>query len=937
MTAAGPEPPRLGRLLVRVRPLGERRAEVEADLEELFARRVAVLGRRRAAWRYLADAASLWFHHRPELAPVRSRRGAGNHLRHDIVYTFRLCRRQPGLFGVVVGGLTLAVGLSTTVFSIVDGALLRAGIPDPQSVFGVVMTPNRDLANVTGGDSAMSGQWLYSDYRVVQDGFEDVALAAAARDRRRLRLHPGGDGPADSGVGGGHAFTLGLAVSGNYFAVLGGAAEVGRVLNAQDDDPAAPRVIVVSDPFWSSRLGHDRDIVGGTVWLDDEPYTVVGVAARGFAPNADDHQPPAFWVSLGSQAQWWAAEQAALRDARRARLASLGPAERGEADGPISIAQLQALLSVPPRTWNPPVDVVGRAAPRLTRDQTRAEIEARAASVVEDPPPGRPLVTLRPFHALGGGRDGAMAIGLIGAAITLTVLVAAANLANVSLASAAGRSREIGTRLALGASRGRIVCQLLTESLILGGCGAGLGLLLALWMTPICARFVHVLPTIDVTPSPAVYGLVLVAGLSAGLGSGLAPARLLRRGSLLSALKTDRQGAPTGCPPGRLRAVLVGAQAAASIVLLVLAALLTRSAVRAVTIDLGFDPDRVVSFSASFGRGTDDAQERAYWHTAIDRLRAMPGVAGVAEATAVPFAESASSRSDGVAVHRNWTSAEYFDTVGLRILRGRAYTADEVTTGAAVAVVSASLAHRYWGGANPIGSTLTRVWGHDDPSGRPPSLTAKPAGTRVIGVVSDAVMAIGNADALTIYMPLRSTLAGRVIVRTAGNAGAQARPIRTVLEALNPDPGFRVLTRLARDDFDEAMGPSRILAVLASVIGVSTLVLAAIGLFGVTAFAVTERRQEVGVRMTLGATSAAILAMLLKEGLRPVVVGLGSGVVLALVAGRVIQRALFGVGTHDPLAIAAAIVVLLGAATAAIGIPARRAAGLDPAATLRES
>ena len=371
--------------------------------------------------------------------------------------------------------------------------------------------------------------------------------------------------------------------------------------------------------------------------------------------------------------------------------------------------------------------------------------------------------------------------------------------------------------------------------------------------------------------------------------------------------------------------------------------------------DLGLDTSRLLKVTVDLGRGYDNARAANYWDDALTRLRAMPGVTGAALATIAPFegihapqrlANSAPATVGGYLrgvsprfVDRNQTAAEYFATIGSPVLRGRTYTQEEVRSGAPVAVISLSLAREFWGAEDPIGSGLERVWGADDAPGDPyaGSVLRKPKGTRIVGVVGDTVTLLRNYDVPTIYMPLPDTELQhvRLIVTTRSDPQSLAGPIRSALLALDPNTDPQPM--LAQTGLDRELSTSRILAFLTSVIGITAFGLAVIGLLGVTTFVVGQRRHEVSVRMALGASRADVVGLLLRDSLRPVVIGLIAGLVLALLIGHVIRGALIGVSGHDPIAILAALAVLLGAAVIAVLVPARRGASVDPAQVLRQS
>lgn len=923
---AGPRPPAFGRWLVRLRPLGRRRADIESDLRDLFDQRAASLGARHASWRYFRDALSLWAHRLPDqfVIPAEPRRRTGGHMRQDLVFALRLFRRQPGLFGVAIAGLAIAIGLSAAIFSIVNGAYLRGdGITDPD-VRHAYLRAGIWRRTPGGNQSPRGGDWAFDDYERLKTT-SSMTVAAAAWDFRSLRLD---DGRSMS--------VSGRPVSGNYFSVIGIGASRGRTLTPADDAPGAAPVIVVSHGFWKNVLASDPAFVGKTVWLDDRAYTVVGVAARGFLGNdGRGDPPPFFWTTLADHRTSSLERAAAVAATRRAQLDALTRTSAPSPDEAQTVTTLRAQLSATETSWNLPVQVFVRLSTGITPARAASELSAQATAMAAEF--GK---TVGPNAVLLSSRSANMGVVIVLLVVVgLIVLLAAANVTNVLLASAAGRSKEIGTRLAIGAGRWQVVRQLMIESLLLGVAAATFGFVAAFWGAPVLAHLVQLPPTFDIAPDLRVGAFVAAVTVLMCVCAGLAPARYIRHGDLVSALKTDRLGSPGTIRPGRLRATLIAAQAAASIALLVVAALFTRSAVRTATMDLGIDADHLLSVSVNLPSSYDEARTAAYWATAMDRLRGFSSVEAAALINPQLFHGSVSSQFNGHYVHRMFTSASYFETAATRVVRGRTYTDAEARAGAPVAVISESLARAYWGDADPIGGRLTRVWGSDDPPDAPRiSLTVKPAGTVVIGVAADAVMNLRNHEALAIYQPLPTSLirAAQMIVRTAGDPRSAIAPMRDIMRSLDADPGISIQERPVSDNVAEQLGEPEGIGILTSVIASVALGLAIVGLFGVTAFVVRQREHEVGVRMTLGAQGRDILRLLLRDGLRPVVIGLAVGLVLALMAGRLVQAALYGISGHDPIAIVTAVFVLLASAAAAILIPARRAAKIDPARMLRE-
>ena len=520
--------------------------------------------------------------------------------------------------------------------------------------------------------------------------------------------------------------------------------------------------------------------------------------------------------------------------------------------------------------------------------------------------------------------------------VGLIVLLACANVTNLLLASAASRRREIGTRLALGASRGRVVRQLLTESVLLGAVAGGFGLLVSSQVLPAFAALIEVPPTFDVSPDGLVYAFVAALTIAVGIIAGLAPARFGRRGNLVAALQGDQPSAPRRLPGRFLRSVLVGGQAAASIVLLVLAALLTRTVVETGRVDVGYDASRLLNVSVALQASTsgqNSTRADAFWRTALERVRQIPGVADAALVNFAPFGGGfAPQQINGRMIDRNETSPGYFETLGVRLLQGRMYTADEMRSRAPVAVISASLAREFWGLENPVGSGLERVWGRGD--ARLPSILRQPPDARVIGVVADTVVQLSRPNAPTIYLPLTEHAVPRLVVRTH----ADPRPLATAIESalLAIDPSARATSSPVADTLRRDLERPRALALLAILVGAIAVGLAVIGLFGVTAFVVEQRTHEMTVRRALGASDGQLLTLLFRESLRPVVIGLVAGLAISLLSGRVVQSVLYGVSSRDPIAIVSAVTILLLAAAAAVLLPARRATRASAAHLLKQ-
>jgi predicted permease len=847
----------------------------------------------------------------------------------DIVFAGRLFRRQPGIVLLTVSGLALAIGVSTAVFSLVNALTIRGyGIRDPGDVVRLELREN-----------SQSTVWRMASYEELRRA-PSIEVAATGRSNGHARV---ADRPSDR-LDGLPAIQT-LSVSGSFFAVMRTRPAAGRLLGPDDDRPGAPPVIVLSSKHWMSVFGGDPAVVGRTIWLENRATVVVGVAEAGFAlPVEPRMRPPDGWMTLSSSFE---AQQ--QREALRTRgvqeridaITSRGATTEDDRD------RLQILASdlkwkVQPLELSD-VTVFGRLAPAVSRAQAGAEAASiatvtAAAILPAGPRPVRSVNLVQanqppPATILGAG------IPVVLCGVILLILLACANVANLLLASTATRDREIATRLALGAGRGRILRQLATESVVLGGIGGVLGLLIASWLAPIVTTLIG-FRNEDVTPDLTVYAFGVVATIVVALAASLAPARHSRRDGLADALKTGRPGSGTHASAGRLRTILVASQAAVSILLLIVGAVLTRAFVQAATFDHGLATDRLISVQIWFGRGflKNPARMDRYWNDALERVRALPGVAGASLATDAPFDGTTNGqRTALVGTTRNSTRSDYFDVAGARLRRGRVYSSEEVRDGAAVVVITERLAKTFWGDENPIGSDMSRVWGAGDPPGTPRDWSSHPRDARVIGVIADAMDKLEDYNRATIYLPI--TLEGQrhanLIVRAEADAEVVVGPIRDAVAALDPDVEIGKIGT-ARSGLSRELTYPRSQALFALLVSGSALGLAVIGLFGVTAFAVGQRRHEVGIRVALGATHRSVVRLMLRDNLKPVVVGLVAGILGSLFVTQLIRVNLYGIGQRDPLAMAAAAVVRLAAAGVAAFVPARRAALVDPVEMLRQ-
>ena len=885
--------PLFARWLLGMAPLPPAsRADVESDLLELYAGRRRDLGRVYARWRLYHDVVSLWSQRRTVGADTSRRPLAILHdVRGDLRYAARLFARQPGILLLTIAGLALGLGISTAVFSIMNAALRGEGLVDSDRAPGVLRTTERSL----------STDWAYDEFLQLREGATRMQVEAVMTDAAALRADASETTVPSVGV----AF-----VSGGFFAATGGRTALGRPLEPADERQAGPAPVVVSDVFWTTRLNRDPSVIGRPIRVGRTEATIVGVAARGF--------------SLPHNRQLW-----------------------------MPITAYGGVYDAAPVTRTPAVgvQVFGRLLPGVSLSEAEAQLTGVAAALPASTKAGEPALRARLDSNTGLGRVSAtdtlaIAVSVL-AVIGLVLLLACANVASVLIATAMTREREMGVRAALGASRWRIMRQLLTESLALGTIAAAIGLLCAFWAIPTIGRLVEAPAGIDLAPDFNVYLFLGLVTLITGVGAGLAPAWHGRGADLVTPLKgsSSRQDRVA---PRRLRSALVMTQAAGSVLLIVLATLFVRATFRTATLDVGYDAAGLYAVTPGLGHNAfehDGAGIKNFWARATSELNAVPGLAGVTLVELTPFdglnKTSTTGEQPPRVIQFNRARAEYFQTIGLRMLAGRGFTREEVATGAPVVVVSQSVAQAFWKGQSPLGQLLPQ----EIPV--PPSMAALQKGSSaasavrpvVVGVVTDAIAArLHDRNTLTVYEPLdpANEVFAQLMIRVAPGASGAIDEARQRLRAIDPQADIQIASVEGRLQ-QEASRP-RMLATLTGVVGIIAIVLCVIGLYGLTASVIGQRTREMGVRVALGADPRGLLRLLMWDSLRPVVLGLAIGGGIALLASRVVAAAiLFGVSPQDPMAYSGAAIVLLAASALAVLVPTRRAASVDAASVLRQS
>lgn len=788
----------------------------------------------------------------------------------------------------IIAALTLALGIgaNSAIFSVVDALLLRPlPFPDPDQL---VMVWGR--SSTDGSDrEALS----FPDYADLRDESKSFSALAAYRWT---------EGPL---AGSGEMQLLrGVAVTAEIFRVLGATPMLGRAYTADDHKDGAPYVIMLSHAFWQRGFGGDQNVIGREITLSGRRFTVIGVMPPGWKFPVD-HE----------------------------RIDYLAPLEY------LPAAQLH-------NRGGHFASVVGRLKPGVSIRQAEAETSAIASRLARQYPStnaNRLSTTVVSLHSDVVGNVRPALLILLGA-VALVLLIACANVANLLLARAATRSREIAIRMALGASRGRIVRQLLCESLLLASAGAGAGLLLAWWGVDLLNLMrPQGLPHLgEIQVNPAVAAFTFALGLASTLLAGFIPALGVSRPSVNDALQQGGKGSTSGLHHQRGRALLIVSQVSLSLLLLASAGLLIKSFFNLRATSPGFDPERVMTTSISLPRVQypELEQQRRTHGQILQKLSSLPGVESAGAVSPLPLSDvgNASSfiasgmREGGPGSHPDAghlvVAGDYFRAMAVPVLRGRVFGEADMESSPPVIVVNDAFARKFFLGRDPVGEWI-RVDG--DGSTVPPR-------REVIGVVNDTRHeSLAKAARPEFYVPFsQQPVRGLDFVlrtstpRVAGLDGQVRHALGEIDKDLFVAP-LRPMERLVSDQLAQPRFNMLLLGVFAAV----ALTLAAIGIYGVIAYSVAQRTREIGIRMALGAQRSDMLAMVLRQSLMLVVIGLTVGLVASLAGTRLLNSLLFGVGATDWSTYALVVLLLGGAAFLASYIPARRAMRVDPMVALR--
>ncbi len=899
----------------------EMRFHLEKEIEQNLARGMSASAARAAARRSFGSVEVF----KEEARDVRGVRVLEETVQ-DVRYGLRMLRKAPGFTAVAVISLALGIGANTAFFSVVDSVLLRKlPVQDPDRLVLLEWEAGRNFRNsgtngygagddLPGRRSSSSFHYkLFQELQSADGPLSDVFGFADVWDANTVA-----EGVAEKNTG--------QWVTGNYFGALGLRPVIGRLIEPSDDQPSAAPVAVLNYDYWRDRFHFDQDVLGKQLVVNKVSFTIVGVAPPNFRGTLQVDSTPTFNLPLAFEP---------VMDTERPMLVDktdepapwflhimgrLKPgASQDDVFGALNGGFQRLALEIMP-------------APR--RESEKAQIDPQDYPNLRVKPGNQGMTETRRIYK--------KTIYLVFGVVGLVLLIACANVANMLLARATVRSPEISLRLAIGAGRLRLVRQLLTESVLLSLVGGALGVMLAFWGTRLLMTMADLggrfLPSdVDYAMSWRVLAFTLGVSLATGILFGIAPAWRASRVDLTGSLKEGgRRSSAVG--HSRLSKALVIAQVASSLVLLVAAGLFVRTVQNLANVDVGFDKQNLLVFRVQPGlAGYKDARLEEFVRQTTARLEAIPGVQAVTFGHIPPIAnyvndtnvilpgETATS-ADEHDTNRQIIRENYFDALGIHVLAGRAFTSRDDADAPKVVVVTEAFVKKFLPNVDPVGQ---KIGFDEDTTGK----------IEIVGVVSDTKYSDVRTEIQPIaYTPWRQELENFghqvYMVRSTDDPGKLEALIHDVVRDVDPTvPVTDVATQEAQ--VERTFGEERTLADLLSFFGGLALLLAGIGLYGIMAYSVAQRTNEIGIRMALGAREVSVLKLVISQGMRVALVGLIVGSVLALGLKQIVASQLYGVGPADPMVFGVVGLVLVAAAALACWIPARRATKVDPVVALR--
>ena len=799
----------------------------------------------------------------------------------DVRYGLHTLVKNPGFTLIAVVSLALGIGVNTTMFSLLDAIMLRSlPVQHPEQIVDIA-------TRESGGDPHADFSYpLYASLRDHNDvlsgviAYTDISVGLATGDQtERINAE---------------------FVSANYFSVLGIQPVFGSAFAADDERPGAPRAAVISYALWKRRLGGVSAALRKSIALNGRTFSIVGVAPQNYSGLLRG-APTDVWVTLPHR---------------------------------VDFENDPKLMTSDQVSW---LRLAGRLKPGITIEQAQSRLTSLLPGVSEQARQGKWQAALT--TASGGNQvyvaELTRPVKLLFVAVVLILAIACANVASLLLARAKSRGKEIGIRLALGATRPRIVRQLLTESLLLALASGALGFLLALWTSKLASglrsRAGGALE-LDVTPNTRVLLFTLAVSVLTVFLFGVIPALRTSRLKLIPVLKGDL-GTPAFRRGPSLHSLLVVTQVALSLVLLAGAGLFLRSLWKLQAIEKGFTGDNVLAMTVNMDlQGYDQSRGKNFYEAALENVAAIPGVQSVTLASVLPISAGGSrferpangttpAVGESISVDIITVSPGFFETTGLPLLRGRDFRLLDTEKSAKVAIVNDSMARKFWPGADPVGRRFND------------GITT----FEIIGVAGDTKYRnLREASRLAMYKPLsQSYRTGmNLLVRTANDPSAVAAVIQTRLHSIAPTLAI-FNTRTLFEHVERSLYVERMESLLLVFFGSLALMLTAIGIYGVVAYSVAQRTREVGIRMALGARKQDVQKLILGKGLRLVIWGAGFGFIGCYWLSRLVATQLYGIGSNDPATLTVVAAILLAVALLASYIPARRATKVDPLVALR--
>ncbi len=805
-------------------------------------------------------------------------------LLEDIRYGFRMLFKNPALTIVAALSLALGIGANATIFSWVQSLLLRP-IPAATDTDSLVVFAER----------TRSGSYVSTSYPDYVDFRDRNETLAGLMGYRGQSMGVTIEGRAER--------VWGAIVSGNYFDVLGVKAAIGRTfLSEEDRTPGTHAVAVISHAFWKRRLAADPDIAGKTIGVNGHTFTIIGVTAPEFLGTFVGLSTD-LWVPMMMQRE-------VMPGGDRLN-------ERGD-------------------HW---FEAMARLKPGVSLDQANANLDTLARQMAAEYPStneGRQVLVMTLWESPFGAQTILKPVLMVlTAVVALVLLIACANVANLLLSRAVNRRKEIVIRLSMGASRGRLIRQLLTESGLLALLGGAGGLVVAFWSRNLLMAFapptdmpIHIAAEID----SSVLVFTLIVSLATGFVFGLAPAIQATRPDLVSVLKDESARVAGG--GGRLRNLLVVAQVALSLVLLICAALFLRSFYNGQRLDPGFDPENLVVASYDvFPGGYTEERGRLFHGQVIDRIRSLPGVESASLTRRLPLGFGGSSSTsvaidgytprpdENMNIDYNEVAPGYFHTMSIPVVEGREFTSEDNEKSRPVIIINQTTARRFWPDSSAIGRSVRRG----------------STSLEVIGVARDGkYRSLSEEPRSFMYMPLLQSYRSQVVMiaRATGNSATMISSIRGAMREMDANlPLYDTMTM--REHLASSVFVQNIGATFLGIFGALALMLATVGLYSVMAYRVSQRTHEIGIRIALGADSRAVLALVVKQGMKIALIGVGAGLIGAFALTRFLSSLLYGVSASDPLTFGGIAVLLTGVALVACFVPARRATKIDPMIALR--